>query len=300
MEGNKLSVNTTEYVPNPAIVISEIKEITHNVELKSDRITKHRIERHLDNLDMTTDSYSKSFWTYQMMIAEGYDPRKLATSMNDQLNNRDNKKHYIEAQYNAALGYTAQRCVDVFFSKQEVIEGYIDIPELTLNEPTETEVYINAIKGVTGIGKTEAMKKLSSGSFLCISPTKLLVGQNAGEFDCLAVHSGIEGLDKQIDSDRISTTIQSLHRLKQRSVIGFDTFFIDEAAQVLMAALTTNEGNVADILHSLKTLFFSCKYIVLADADLTENTIRAYEMALGGIKINVDERNKERPCGEES
>jgi hypothetical protein len=300
MDGEKLSVNTDVYAPNPAIVISNIKHLTHTVELKSERITKPRIERHLKKLDMTTDSYSKSFWTYQMMIAEGYNPMKLTSSMDNQLNYRDSKKHYIDTQYKAAIGFTAQRCVDVFYSEPVAIDNYIDLPKLTENKPSETEVYINAIKGVTGIGKTEAMKKFSSGLFLCVSPTKLLVGQNAKEFNCLAVHSGIEGLESQICNDRVSTTVQSLHRLLQRAPIGFDTLFIDEAAQVLMAALTSNEENVGDILQTLKTLLFSCKYIVLADADLTENTIRAYETALGGIKINVRERNKERPCGEES
>jgi hypothetical protein len=210
----------------------------------------------------------------------------LAAPMVAQLNDRPSKKHYVETQHQAAMGYTAPRCIDNFGSTPDLIEGYIDIPELVENEATETEVTINAIKGVTGVGKTQAMKKFSSGSFLCVSPTKLLVGQNAKEFDAQAVHSGMEGLSQQIDFDRVSTTIQSLHRLLNRSPLGFDTLFIDEAAQSIMAALTTNENNKNDIFMALKALFFSCKYIVLADADLTSNTIRAYELVLG-IKIQI-------------
>ena len=296
MNGEKLSVNTDIYVPNPAITISNIKNISHNVGLKGEQITKGILERKLDELDMGDDSYSKSFWVYQHMIAEGYDAKVLAAPMVAQLNDRPSKKHYVEAQYQASMGYTAQRCIDNFGSTPELIEGYIDIPKLVENIiketeiegeiETKTEITINAIKGVTGVGKTQAMKKFSSGSFLCISPTKLLVGQNAKEFDAHAVHSGIEGLSQQIDFDRVSTTIQSLHRLLNRSPLGFDTLFIDEAAQSIMAALTTNENNKSDIFMALKALFFSCKYIVLADADLTSNTIRAYELALG-IKIQI-------------
>lgn len=295
MDGDKLSINTDIYIPNPAVTISNIKDISHNIDLKSDRITKGIIERKLDEIDMGTDSYTKSFWMYQHIIAEGYDAKHLVTSMIEQLNGRSSKKHYVETQHQGAMTYTAQRCIDNFGSTPELIEGYIDISELVENKPTEVdkegetkaEITINAIKGVTGVGKTQAMKKFSSGSFLCISPTKLLVGQNAQEFDAQAVHSGMEGLSQQVDFDRISTTIQSLHRLLNRSPLGFDTLFIDEAAQSIIAALNTNENNKKDIFNALKALFFSCKYIVLADADLTTNTIRAFEQALGDIKINI-------------
>jgi len=288
MDGEKLSVNTDVYVPNPAITISNIKNISHNITLKDEQITKSIIERKLNELNMDEDSYTKSFWMYQHMIAEGYDAKYLAIPMIDKLNIRLSKKHYVATQHQAAMGYTAQRCIDNFGSIPELIEGYIDIPELAENESTETEVTINAIKGVTGVGKTQAMKAFSSGSILCISPTKLLVGQNAKEFDAQAVHSDMQGLEKQIDFDRVSTTIQSLHRLLNRSPLGFDTLFIDEAAQSIMAALTTNENNKNDIFTALKALFFSCKHIVLADADLTTNTIKAYELALGDIKINIE------------
>jgi len=286
MDGDKLTVNTDIYIPNPAITISNVKNIYHNIDLKSEQITKSIIERKLNELNMDEDSYSKSFWMYQHMMAEGYNPKILAFPMIGQLNDRPSKKHYIEAQHQAAMGYTAQRCIDHFASTPELIEGYLDIPALVENESTETKVTINAIKGVTGVGKTQAMKKFSSGSFLCISPTKLLVGQNAKEFDAQAIHSGIEGLSKQVEFDRVSTTIQSLHRLLNRSLLGFDTLFIDEAAQSVLAALTTNENNKEDIFITLKALFHSCKYIVLADADLTSNTIRAYELALG-VKIEI-------------
>ena len=286
MDGDKLSVNTDIYVPNPAITISNVKNISHTISLKGEQITKAILGRKLDELDMGDDSYSKSFWMYQHMIAEGYDAKVLAAPMVNKLNDRPSKKHYVETQHQAAMGYTAQRCIDNFGSTPDLIEGYIDIPELVENITTETEITINAIKGVTGVGKTQAMKKFSSGSFLCVSPTKLLVGQNAKEFDAQAVHSGMEGLSQQIDFDRVSTTIQSLHRLLNRSPLGFDTLFIDEAAQSIMAALTTNENNKPDIFNALKALFFSCKYIVLADADLTSNTIRAFELVLG-IKIQI-------------
>lgn len=286
MDGDRLTVNTDIYIPNPAITISNVKNISHNIKLKSKKITKSIIERNLNELNMDEASYSKSFWMYQHMIAEGYDAKDLALPMINQLNDRQSKKHYIKTQYQAAMGYTAQRCIDHFASTPELIEGYLDISALVENESTETELTINAIKGVTGVGKTQAMKKFSSGSFLCISPTKLLVGQNAKEFDAQAVHSGIEGLSQQVEFDRISTTIQSLHRLLNRSPLGFDTLFIDEAAQSILAALTTNENNKEDIFIALKALFHSCKYIVLADADLTSNTIRAYELALG-VKIEI-------------
>lgn len=286
MDGKKLTVNTDIYVPNPAITISNIKSISHKIALKDEQITKSIIERKLNELNMDEDSYIKSFWMYQHIVAEGYNAKMLAEPMIAQLNNRPNKKHYAETQYKAAIGFTAQRCIDHFDSTPELIERYIDIPELIENESTETEITINAIKGVTGVGKTQAMKKFSSGLFLCISPTKLLVGQNAKEFEAHQVHSGIDGLDQQVDFDRVSTTIQSLHRLLNRSPLGFDTLFIDEAAQSIMAALTTNENNKNDIFMALKALFFSCKYIVFADADLTSNTIKAYELALG-IKIKL-------------
>jgi hypothetical protein len=285
MDGDKLSVNTDIYVPNPAITISNVKNISHDITLKGEQITKGILERKLGELNMGDDSYSKSFWMYQHMIAEGYDSKKLADPMIEQLNNRPNKKHYIQSQHQAAMGYTAQRCVDNFYSKPELIEEYIDIPELVENITTETEITINAIKGVTGVGKTQAMKKFSSGTFLCISPTKLLVGQNAKEFDAQAVHSDMEGLEQQIDFDRVSTTIQSLHRLLNRSPLGFDTLFIDEAAQSIFAALM-QEKNKHDIFMALKALLFSCTYIVFADADLTVNTIQAFELALE-VKIKI-------------
>jgi hypothetical protein len=285
MDGDKLSVNADIYVPNPAITISNIKDISHDITLKCKQITKAKIESNLQGLDMDKNSYSKSFWMYQHMIAEGYDSKKLADPMIEQLNSRSNKKHYIQSQFKSASSFTAQRCVDHFYSKPELIEGYVDIPELVENESTETEVTINVIKGVTGVGKTQAMKAFNAASFLCISPTKLLVGQNAKEFDARAVHSGIEGLNQQIDFDRVSTTVQSLHRLLHRSAVGFDTLFIDEAAQSILAALG-QEKNKHEIFLTLKSLFFSCKYIVFADADLTVNTMQAYELALG-IKIKI-------------
>jgi len=139
MDGDTLSVNTDIYVPNPAITISNVKNIYHNIDLKSDQITKSIIERKLNELNMDEDSYSKSFWMYQHMISEGYDAKVLALPMINQLNYRPSKKHYIETQYQAAMGYTAQRCIDHFASTPELIEGYLDIPALVENESTETK-----------------------------------------------------------------------------------------------------------------------------------------------------------------
>lgn len=286
-DGDELDVDTSEYVPISEPTTCLDAKINENIVWKDGEITKPRIIHHLNNLDVNDGSYGKAFSTYRLLLAEGYQG-KLAEPLIDGLNARGNtQKGYIQKQLQATEAYIGERCKDKFFEEPLEIEGYLELPPLSENKGDD-EVIVNLIKGTTGVGKTHALKKIIDGSFLIASPTILLVEQNAKKFNGLPVHSGVDGLENQVLHGEVSTTIQSLHRLQFQACEGFDYFFIDEAAQSLYAILSQDSSKTAqNILDTLNTLFTSCRYIILADADLTENTIKAYSMALEGREIVV-------------
>jgi hypothetical protein len=286
-EGNTLTVDSKKYVAVKAHFEGGLQRLSDKVILKK-RLTKKAMLERISSVDMSEDSYIKTFNIYSELLAEGYNPKDIAelSKVVGQLNSRKGKESYINQQLKGAETHLAKRCSDPYPVNPTEISGYMTLPELPESKPGD--VKITFIKATTGSGKTFGMRKLR-GSFLCLSPTKLLVGQNAEDFKATPYHSGYEGLDLT-RPNRISMTIQSLHKLRCVAHRGFDYLFIDEAAQCLQAIALADDEAMKEITSVLEMLLQTCKYIVFADADLTTNTIEAYKMLLGDFN-NVSEPN---------
>ena len=288
-EGDALFVDKQVYKSPHKIKRNTVSDVSHGIALKTGDITKRSLAT---NLDMSSDSHIKSFTSYREIIASGYDPSTLK-GMAEQLEARGGKAaERIVTQSDAALKHIVARCTDPFFDTQEVVlanDEYIDLTDLVENEDSKT---INLIKGTTGIGKTQAMTSFCKGkSSVIVGQTRLLVRQNSDDFNAFPVDQDVSyGTDLSVHNS-ISTTIHSIYKLADAVYSNpYDVLFIDEASQTLKAWLSLGEDEKVKTLEVMESLFAKSRYVVLADADLTETAIQGYEKLLG-IEFKCHSKN---------
>lgn len=153
------------------------------------------------------------------------------------------------------------------------------------NLPPENS--ITFLKASLGTGKTTAVKMWLAlgkiqGRFLSVTNTRALVDSNAQKFGApedeayrkMKFHNEFYN----DPSGRMSTTIHSLHRYKEMAEMGMiDFLFIDEADAVMNELLNSTlmrERNKC--IQTLEALLDNCKYVVLSDGDVGEETIESY------------------------
>lgn len=140
------------------------------------------------------------------------------------------------------------------------------------------------LKASLGSGKTHTIQKMLetgkiTGTFLAITDTSSLVESNAKRFgagDLRNIHDRGEFFSDQID--RLSTTIHSLHRLRECDR-RFDFVFIDEADSVLNTLLFASiikDTIRIEIIDTLKHILQTCGTVVFSDGDLSQETMEGY------------------------
>lgn len=169
-------------------------------------------------------------------------------------------------------------------------DGYLHIPEL----PPKNK--LTFWKASLGTGKTTAVQRLVNGDdimgikpklygrMLAITNTVSLVDGNAKK---LGAPANKAYLDKEYrdsflsnPNGRMSTTIHSLHKFTQMAQDGaIDFVFIDECDAV-MDTLINGPATILrerrKCIEALKLLLQTAKYVVLADGDISEETMFAY------------------------
>ncbi|CAL9997010.1 replication origin binding [Vibrio phage D30] len=164
-------------------------------------------------------------------------------------------------------------------SKQQ--EDFIRLEKL----PPEDSIAF--IKASLGTGKTTAVKMWLAlgkvpGRFLSVTNTRALVDSNAQKFGAPEdeAYRKMKFHNEYYNNPngRMSTTIHSLHRYKEMAELGMiDFLFIDEADAVMSELLNSTlmrERNKC--ISTLEALLDNCKYIVLSDGDIGEETIESY------------------------
>lgn len=278
-EGDELYVDKQIYKAPHKIKRSPVIDLSHNIKLKTDEITKKSLG---DKLDMSFDSHIKSFNAFREVISSGYSSNVLSDMIN-QMHARGGKvAERVETQSEAALKNVLERCTDSFFGvKEEVLanDEYIEMSHIVENKDGKT---INLVKGTTGIGKTQAMVDFCKGkSVVVVGQTRLLVHQNAEDFNAYPVDLEVNYGSDLSEYSSISTTIHSIYKLGFAVYTNnYDVLFIDEAAQTLKSWLDLGEDEKIKVKEVVSCLFEKASFVVLADADLTETTIQGYEELL--------------------
>lgn len=171
--------------------------------------------------------------------------------------------------------------IEILSTDAKKQEDYVKLENL----PPENS--ITFLKASLGTGKTTAVKMWLllgkvQGRFLSVTNTRALVDSNAQKFGApedeayrkMKFHNEFYN----DPSGRMSTTIHSLHRYKEMAEMGMiDFLFIDEADAVMNELLNSTlmrERNKC--IQTLEALLDNCKYVVLSDGDVGEETIESY------------------------
>lgn len=157
--------------------------------------------------------------------------------------------------------------------------NYLDIPELPAKHK------LTFIKASLGSGKTHTVAQwlkspeLIGKRVVAITNTVSLVEANALKLGLESYSDG--GADAYASGaiDRLSITIHSTHRLIGA---GCDFLFLDEADAILNDLLKSSltEARRPQILRAFAELISSAEYVVLADGDLSEETIKLYSQII--------------------
>jgi len=244
-------------------------------------------------IDVSSDSHIRSFWAYVDAISSGNSPVTLAQMNADLIARGGKAADRVVNQSKSAIEYVGVRCKDPFYGIRPVVlpnGEYIDLSDLVPNKDGKT---INLIKGTTGIGKTQAMTNFCNGkSSLVVGQTRLLVHQNADDFNAYPVDMDVPNGADLSEHDSISTTIHSLHKVTERMYEKpFDVLFIDESHQSIKSWLEFDSlEKKQKVLEPLALGINTASYVVLTDADNTETTINALEKTLD-TKLTCHKRN---------
>lgn len=141
------------------------------------------------------------------------------------------------------------------------------------------------IKASLGSGKTHTvanwLKKpeLNGKRVVAITNTVSLVEANALKLGLESYSDGGADAYSTGQIDRLSITIHSTHRLLGA---GCDFLFLDEADAILNDLLKSSltEARRPQILRAFAELINSAEYVVLADGDLSEETIKLYSQLI--------------------
>lgn len=159
-------------------------------------------------------------------------------------------------------------------------EGYLSIPA-----PFPQKGVLNFIKSSLGTGKTTTVKALIDDSKLSnvitITNRVSLVNSNARKLG-LTSYKEMGTFEAALNADGLSVCLNSLSRKDIAENIftnKYDTLFIDEADSVmydLINASTITDPKREEILSCLQHLLNNCSYVILADGDMSCETIEAY------------------------
>lgn len=159
-------------------------------------------------------------------------------------------------------------------------EGFLAIPA-----PFPQKGILNFIKSSLGTGKTTTVKALIDDSKLSnvitITNRVSLVNSNARKLG-LTSYKEMGTFEAALNPDGLSVCLNSLSRPDIAANIyanKYDTLFIDEADSVmydLINASTITDIKREEILGCLQHLLNNCSYIILADGDMSCETIEAY------------------------
>jgi hypothetical protein len=275
-EGDELFVCKKKYTSTYKIRRDPFESSDNGIKLR-DTTIKEKV------IDVSSDSHIRSFWAYVDAISSGNSPVTLK-QMNADLIARGGKvADRVVNQSKSAIEYVEVRCRDPFYGIRPAVlpnGKYIGLSDLVPNKDGKT---INLIKGTTGIGKTQAMTGFCEGkSSLVVGQTRLLVHQNADDFNAYPVDMDVPNGADLSEHCSISTTIHSLHKVTERMYEKpFDVLFIDESHQSIKSWLEFDSiEKKQKALEPLALGISTASYVVLTDADNTETTINALEKTL--------------------
>lgn len=159
-------------------------------------------------------------------------------------------------------------------------EGYLD-----LQKPFPKKFTLNFIKASLGTGKTTAVKNLIEDGTLknviSITNRVSLVNSNARKLG-LVSYQEMGTFESSLNSTGLSVCLNSLARKDIAENIfqnKYKTLFIDEADSVmydLINASTITDIKREEILNCLQHLLDNCDNVILADGDMSCETIEAY------------------------
>jgi hypothetical protein len=141
---------------------------------------------------------------------------------------------------------------------------------------------ITFIKASLGTGKTTAVTNWLkegkvSGGFMAITNTRSLVSSNAKKFRAGEYSNTMDMLEFSCgSSDRISTTIHSLHKFAA-CTHRIKFLFIDECDAVMNDLLFSPlVKKRRECINTLFQIMMSADYVILSDGDISEETVSAY------------------------
>lgn len=285
-EGDELFVCKKKYTSTYKIRRDPFESSDNGIKLR-DTTIKEKV------IDVTFDSHIKSFWAYVDAISSGNSPVTLAQMNNDLIARGGNVANRVVNQSKSALEYVGVRCKDPFYGIRPIVlpnGEYIDLSDLVPNKDGKT---INLIKGTTGIGKTQAMTGFCEGkSSLVVGQTRLLVHQNADDFNAYPVDMVVPSGADLSEHNSLSTTIHSLHKVTERMYEKpFEVLFVDESHQSIKSWLEFDSiEKKQKALEPFALGIRTASYVVLTDADNTETTVNALEKILD-TKLICHKRN---------
>ena len=316
------------YAPKISIDLEEISKVFNDTKYSSFNVTKDnldpRISKILDDISsgIIDDNVMNQHIhrVFYLAIQEGYDLNlfcdKFVTPIITKYATTKSKsiEHYT-SQLNYCLKNSVTRVSrgieeDCWLKPIKVnnlpaINGYLDLP----SEFPEVDK-VNFIKASLGTGKTTTVRNLmKSGKLknvIAITNRVSLAKSNASKLD-ISSYGDIVAT-AQLKNGGLSICINSLSKLMFEQRIKskqFDTLFIDEADSMMQDLLTastfSNESIRIAVLENLRFLLLNCKYVILADGDMSSTTIKAYMELMSNVKeprvfVTEVETHKEVRC----
>lgn len=252
------------------------------------------LERELENLPEQSDEwYTRHILRiYHKALAEGYSFDALDRAILPHIERyvMDNDKQKVPADYvnnarkAAVHAWVSNAKREISMPGVNVIVpnskgNYLDIKELPAKHK------LTFIKASLGSGKTHTVAQwlkspeLVGKRCVAITNTVSLVEANALKLGMESYSDGGADAYASGDVERLSITIHSTHRLLG---CGCDFLFLDEADAILNDLLKSSltEARRPQILRAFAELINSATYVVLADGDLSEETIKLYSQII--------------------
>ena len=260
-------------------------------------VTSERLEEAIQELEEADDGVYLRIIPriYHLALAEALDlnwlERQLTPALEEYIATKNNERTIEEYFRNGrrealkAFVHNSKRIIPpgargIVYSKIETdskeTENFLKLKRLP------PEDHLTFLKASLGTGKTTTVvnwldSDKISGNFLAITNTRSLVSSNAKRFKSGQYDKGADMLNfKRGGINRMSTTIHSLHKFKNQ-VNNIDFVFIDEADSVMNDLLFSPVVKQRlQCRNVLAEILANAKYVILADGDISEETIEAY------------------------
>lgn len=252
------------------------------------------LQKELDKLPELTDEwYTRHILrVYHRALAEGFDfdelDKLVLPHIQEYVMSKDKQKVPSDYIYNAR-----KAAIHAWISNAK---REITMPGVNIIIPPAQGNYLNIqelpakdkltfIKASLGSGKTHTVAnwikkdELKGKRIVAITNTVSLVEANALKLGLESYTDGGADDYAKGEIDRLSITIHSTHRLLGS---GCDFLFLDEADAILNDLLKSSltEARRPQILKAFANLISSAEYVVLADGDLSEETIKLYSQLI--------------------